>query len=220
MSFWAQAWCLSTVVAQYTRDAYAQQKQQVLCSSNLGLVASDPGIASACESMPRKQACGDASNKMRAAPFPVTCVESARKKSSAKGGRNLPTVKKEPGRSRRNQLVSSSMRKARGAATCPVCNQALVLGCICIVYMSMFFADALCEQLQGEIEKKNLFKVTKFQWLMQRKSMLSIFRFEERLLQQFEALASDGHLRVKRTTAVMPPHMESPAGARLAASLH
>ncbi|KAL1525097.1 hypothetical protein AB1Y20_019969 [Prymnesium parvum] len=70
-------------------------------------------------------------------------------------------------------------------------------GAIVLVYVSMFFADGLSEHLQDQLEDEDNQQIVKFVWLMNKKTLLGIHRFEEQIHHEFEKLVGMGFLKLK-----------------------
>jgi len=68
---------------------------------------------------------------------------------------------------------------------------------IATVYFSVFFADALVEALQDQLEKEDTLLITKFVWLMQKKTTVGIHRFEDLIHKEFQELVEMGYLKLK-----------------------
>jgi len=66
-----------------------------------------------------------------------------------------------------------------------------------LVYCSVFFADALVEALQDQLEKEDTLLITKFVWLMQKKTTVGIHRFEDLIHKEFQELVEMGYLKLK-----------------------
>jgi len=65
------------------------------------------------------------------------------------------------------------------------------------VYSSVFFTDALVEALQDQLEKEDTLLITKFVWLMQKKTTVGIHRFEDLIHKEFQELVEMGYLKLK-----------------------
>ena len=61
--------------------------------------------------------------------------------------------------------------------------------------MSTFYADSLSEALQDELEKEDTMMITKFVWLMQKKTTVGIHRFEDLIHKEFQELVEMGCAR-------------------------
>jgi len=70
-----------------------------------------------------------------------------------------------------------------------------------LVYVSVFIADALVEALQDELEKEDTLLITKFVWLMQKKTTVGIHRFEDLIHKEFQELVEMGYLKLKPNTS-------------------
>lgn len=75
-----------------------------------------------------------------------------------------------------------------------------------VIYMSTFYADSLAEALQDELEKEDTMRITKFVWLMQKKTTVGIHRFEDLIHKEFQELVEMGYLKLK-------PSSPNPKGA-------
>tara|TARA_B110001452_G_scaffold231018_1_gene207682 strand:+ start:165 stop:533 length:369 start_codon:yes stop_codon:yes gene_type:complete len=64
-----------------------------------------------------------------------------------------------------------------------------------VIYMSTFYADSLSEALQDELEKEDTMMITKFVWLMQKKTTVGIHRFEDLIHKEFQELVEMGCAR-------------------------
>lgn len=73
-----------------------------------------------------------------------------------------------------------------------------------IVYISVFFADSLSEALQDETEKKDTLQITKFVWLMNKKTTVGIHRFEDLIHKEFQELVEMGYLKLKPNAPKSP----------------
>jgi len=74
---------------------------------------------------------------------------------------------------------------------------AIVLSLV-VVYASMFVSDVLAERLQDEREREDQVALVRFSWLMHRKTLVGVQRFEEVIHQRFEELVQMGFLRRRR----------------------
>jgi len=75
----------------------------------------------------------------------------------------------------------------------------LGLGVI-IVYVSMFFADGLAEYLQDKLEDEDNKQIVKFIWMMSKKTLIGVHRFEELIHAEFEKLVGMGFLKLKESS--------------------
>jgi len=78
-------------------------------------------------------------------------------------------------------------------------NQSLVnlsfLTALAVVYASMFYTDLLSEQLQDELEQQDQHSLLHFAWLMHKKTLIGVQRFEDLIHAKFEELVLLGFLR-------------------------
>jgi len=73
-----------------------------------------------------------------------------------------------------------------------------------VVYLSVFFADALLESLQDEVERDDTLLITKFVWLMNKKTTVGIHRFEDLIHKEFQELVEMGYLKLKPSKPTSP----------------
>ena len=68
-----------------------------------------------------------------------------------------------------------------------------------LVYASMFVSDVLAERLQDELESEDQLSLIRFGWLMHRKTLVGIQRFEDLIHTKFEELVVMGYLKPRPT---------------------
>jgi hypothetical protein len=98
-----------------------------------------------------------------------------------------------------NEQIFCSQKSA--GAVCSSLTFGWVIGfssvSIATVYFSVFFTDALVEALQDQLEKQDTLLITKFVWLMQKKTTVGIHRFEDLIHKEFQELVEMGYLKLK-----------------------
>jgi len=98
-----------------------------------------------------------------------------------------------------NEQIFCSQKSA--GAMCSSLSVGWVVGfstvSIATVYFSVFFTDALVEALQDQLEKEDTLLITKFVWLMQKKTTVGIHRFEDLIHKEFQELVEMGYLKLK-----------------------
>lgn len=79
---------------------------------------------------------------------------------------------------------------APAAHTCPWVGR--LLSCRCAW---QFYTDLLSEQLQDELEQQDQHSLLHFAWLMHKKTLIGVQRFEDLIHAKFEELVLLGFLR-------------------------
>mmetsp|Transcript_10049 Transcript_10049/g.14333 ORF Transcript_10049/g.14333 Transcript_10049/m.14333 type:complete len:84 (+) Transcript_10049:220-471(+) len=66
-----------------------------------------------------------------------------------------------------------------------------------VTYISMFVADALAQAMQRQLDHRDNHLIVQFIWMMQKRTLVSVSRFEEFIHTHFEELVSLGYLKLK-----------------------
>lgn len=74
---------------------------------------------------------------------------------------------------------------------------AALFGGMLVAYISVFVADGLAQSIQQQFEYRDNHLLVQFVWLMQKRTLISVSRFEETIHTQFEELINLGYLKLK-----------------------
>jgi hypothetical protein len=100
---------------------------------------------------------------------------------------------------RRQRIFCAEERGAGSSCLVAVQDQqaAALFGAILVAYISVFVADGLAQSLQQQLEYRDNHLLVQFVWLMQKRTLISVSRFEESIHTQFEELINLGYLKLK-----------------------
>ena len=103
--------------------------------------------------------------------------------------------------SRSTSLFCDEHRTAEVAEACSNLGGmqiAAILLTILMVYLSMFVTDSFAQELQTELEREDQLSLIRFSWLMHRKTLVGVQRFEDMIHTRFEELVNMGFLRPRQ----------------------
>ena len=97
------------------------------------------------------------------------------------------------------QHIAGQAMSYRCAAAIDTAQVAAILLSLVVAYASMFVSDMLVERLQDELEHQDQVALVRFSWLMHRKTLVGIQRFEDRIRSKFEELVMLGFLKPRHS---------------------
>ena len=111
---------------------------------------------------------------------------------------------------RQHMSDSGASTALQCANAIPITQVAAVVLALAVVYCSMFVTDTLAERLQDELEQEDQLSLIRFSWLMHRKTLIGVQRFEDLIHAKFEELVTMGFLRPRQAATLTSPSEPPP----------